>query len=132
MHPLKPLFFTLKLILLLLSLSTQPLANANTQNLNGLNIEQVTLNHNNNISFGSEYDDTLDASSLTIESEIIAQKFRYLMKFGVKIYDGDLGHKDTYAIPDTGSDLIWLYGKACESNQGKSNLLYFFIVKCLY
>jgi hypothetical protein len=127
MHPLKPFFFTLKLILLLLSLSTQPLADASTQNLNGLNIEQVTLNHNNNnISFGSEYDETLDASFLTIESEIIAQQFRYLMKFGVKNYDGDLCPKDTYAIPDTGSDLIWLYGKTCESNLGKSNLLYFF------
>ncbi|XP_045831930.1 probable aspartic protease At2g35615 [Trifolium pratense] len=119
MHTLKPFSFTLKVLLFLLSLLTlKPLVDANTRNLISFNIQQVTINTNND-SFAYEFDDEdiINRTPLTIESDIIAEEFRYLMKFGVKTYGNH--DVDTYAIPDTGSDLIWLQDRIC--NDGKDD-----------
>jgi hypothetical protein len=112
MYDLKPFFFTLKVLLVLLSLLTlKPLVDANTRKLIDFNIQQVTLNTNNNsFAYESDDEDIINRTPLTIESEIIAEEFRYLMKFRVKTYKD---YKDTYAIPDTGSDLIWLQNRIC-------------------
>ncbi|GAU14408.1 hypothetical protein TSUD_249480 [Trifolium subterraneum] len=120
MHPLKLKPFCV--LLLLLSFSTEkPLVDANTRNLIGFNIQQVTLNTNNNsFAYESDDEDIINRTPLTIESEIIAEEFRYLMKFRVKTYGND---EDTYAIPDTGSDLIWLKDRICNDGKGKVKFL---------
>jgi hypothetical protein len=112
MYALKPFFFTLKVLLLLLSLLTlKPLVDANTRKLIDFNIQQVTLNTNNNsFAYESDDEDIINRTPLTIESEIIAEEFLYLMKFRVKTYED---YEDTYAIPDTGSDLTWLQNRIC-------------------
>jgi hypothetical protein len=112
MYDLKPFFFTLKVLLVLLSLLTlKPLVDATTRNLINFNIQQVTLNTNNNsFAYESDDEDIINRTPLTIESEIIAEEFLYLMKFRVKTYED---YEDTYAIPDTGSDLIWLQNRIC-------------------
>jgi hypothetical protein len=112
MYDLKPFFFTLKVLLVLLSLLTlKPLVDANTRKLIDFNIQQVTLNTNNNsFAYESDDEDIINRTPLTIESEIIAEEFLYLMKFRVKTYED---YEDTYAIPDTGSDLIWLQNRIC-------------------
>lgn len=125
MHSLKPFTFTLNLLLLLPFLSSQkPLVDADIEQVTLLDQSSLSLNNNNkNNSFASESDEEdILKRSCSIEADITASNFTYLMKFGVKRYEGDKGHIYLNATLDTGSDLIWFHSQPCVYLLGKFSL----------
>ncbi|CAI8586534.1 unnamed protein product [Vicia faba] len=115
MHSLKPLTFTLNILLLLLSLSSQkPLVDADIEQVNLRDQSSLSLNNNNNsLASESDEEDILKRSP-SIEANITASNFTYLMKFGLRRYKGNRDLIYVNATPDTGSDLIWFHSKPCD------------------